>query len=169
MRELSTDQRAATDAGADRDVDRSVEISCGAPTRFTEHGSIDVRIESDGHAESACEWTYDVRMAPAGFGRGRDVTIVARVTTQLERAKAAHAERVDLGLRFEERQALLERFARARGRNAPLCAEIVRAGPHCAHELGAAGFDRSVQRHGARVSAAFESRTTRPERRVPRA
>ena len=47
VRELTADQRAATDAGADRDVDRGLEISRGAPARFTEHGRVDVGVEAD--------------------------------------------------------------------------------------------------------------------------
>src|SRR6478735_9526516 len=126
MSELATDQRAATDAGPDRDVDRGAEILRGAPARFAEYGSVDVGVEANRHRECARERPHDVRVAPTGFGRGRDVTVVARVAVQFERAEATNPERVDRGLGAKEVQALPERCARIRGRKACLGSQIGR-------------------------------------------
>ena len=50
VRELTANQRAATDAGADRNVDGGAETLCGSPASFAEDGAVHVCVEADRHA-----------------------------------------------------------------------------------------------------------------------
>jgi hypothetical protein len=77
------------------------------------------------------------------------MTVTRRCKAELERTEAADPQSIDLGLSAKELDALGERFARARGRNSRVGSEICRASSDCTHELGSAGFDRSVQSHRA--------------------
>src|SRR3954470_22757199 len=95
---LAPDERAATDTGAHRHVDRAVEILGCAPACFAEQRGIDVRVEADGQRERPAEWAHDVGVTPAELRRGRDMTVAWPAAAQLERTKAANAQGVDLGL-----------------------------------------------------------------------
>src|SRR5665213_2368207 len=146
--ELTADQRAAADAGADRDVDDSTEPLSGSPARFAEHRAVDVCVEADWHSERLAQWADDVCVAPAALRGGRDVTVTARIPAQLEWTEATYAKRVDLRLGAEELETLVERFLRCRGWKASLRSQIFWASPDSADELGPTRLDRSVQRHG---------------------
>src|SRR6187402_1897141 len=98
VRELTAEQRAASDPGTDRDVDRRLEISRSAPARFAEHGSVDVGVETNGHRQRSTEWPYDVGVAPARLWRRRDVSVAGSAVAQLKRSKATYPQGINLGL-----------------------------------------------------------------------
>ena len=72
---LTADQRSATDARANRDVDRGVEVLRGAPTRFAEHRCL---IVAEGDAFRCARSGITVNpAAPGDFRRLLELTMKA--------------------------------------------------------------------------------------------
>ncbi|KAJ8574936.1 hypothetical protein ON010_g4274 [Phytophthora cinnamomi] len=90
---------ADADARAHRDVHGAADVAVAAVRHLVQRRRVHVRVEADGHArERALEHAHDVRVAPVGLGRARDVAVRRRLLVEVHGAERRDADRVELAL-----------------------------------------------------------------------
>jgi hypothetical protein len=68
VQELAVDEHAATDAGADGDVDERIGPLTRAPEEFAEHGGIHIGVPGDGDVVAVCSIGTMLVNCQPGFG-----------------------------------------------------------------------------------------------------
>jgi hypothetical protein len=150
VQESAMDEDADADAGADGDVDERVQPLAGAPEMLAEHRRIDIGVERHGHLQAVAEKAEQVGLLPAGFRCCRDAAKAGAGRVEVERAKAADAERGEVAvLRALRRKPLGTGGQRLRGccrREAGGGQHLIGTATKAADKLGAAGLDGGEER-----------------------
>ena len=147
VQQLSVDQRAAADAGADRIVDEAVQSLAGAIGHFAQRRSVDVGIDANGDAQRLGKRRAQRIVPPCQLRRGRDRAVVRRCRIEAQWTKAADAEGVD-ALIAEVFDQSRHRFLRRERRKTRTVEKIALLIADSADHLGAAGL-QSSQTHSA--------------------
>ena len=145
--ERAVDHRAAADARTDGDVTEGVDVLRGAPPVLSERGGVHVGVEGDGHAEAPPELAGEIRVRPAGLGRGRHVSPRRRARPDVDGAEGTDADRGDWPFAFEERNRASDRLAGRRRRKGLDRGKVVGPGAGRDRCLRTARLDPAVDHH----------------------
>ena len=135
------DHGAPTDAGTNGDVDQTVKSDARAPAMFAERRGVHVGIEHDGQVEGLPNWTKQVGIRPARFGRHGDIAVGWGARSQVEGTERADSNGGQGGLAVmsqEEAGDLGQRFGRSGRRDTDAVTNVVRPRAYSADDLATA-------------------------------
>ena len=139
------DDSAAADAGADRNVEGSVQAARRTPPGLRQRRAIHIGVKTDRYPQRPVQRSENVEIPPAGFRRIRDMTVCGRARSNVNGSKTADA-RGDQRTARKEIGNPSDRLFRLGGGKFR-AHQIVRPGPHAAYKLGTACFHRAVNCH----------------------
>ena len=158
------DDRAASDAGADRDIHEASERAAVPPAVFPEGGRVDVGVERNRELQSLGDGAYDVAVPPPLLGRGGDGAIGGRSGAQIYRAEGAdsHSRQGCLAVVADEKVVDPGQGLGWSGRgNACAVADAVRPGADRTVDFRAASLYRAEE-HFEDTTCQVSSCDTRP-------
>ncbi len=147
---LSVDDDARADTGADGVIDQRVGVFGIAPDVLRERGAVDIRVKSAGQAEFTAQRTDEVRILPAGFGRGGDVSIRRGGGVRVNGTEGRGADgfqRIFPAHLTEKLHGAADRLFRRRGGETDFLKVMIRVGRDRTYEFRPARFQRSVIIH----------------------
>ncbi len=144
---LAPDDDATTDASPHRKIGQRIEWFVLTIDIFSERGSIDIRVESNGNPQCLAKRSNQISMLPFRFGCRCDIAIGRRPWVQIYWSEGPNPQGSQ-AIFFEERDAPGQRFLGS-GRWKSDLANEGTIGPfgYRTDEFGASGLDPSIILH----------------------
>ena len=142
----AADDHSSADAGADREIREVIDALGNTPPAFGECGGVDVGIETDGASVLPRKAPRNIGTLPSGLRSLADETMTRRAGIEFDRAETRDADggkRTEGAPVTQEGVHARERRRRVGGGKALLSEDFAAIVADGAHELGAAGFDRT--------------------------